>query len=290
VTNNDFRSYESWRRKNIIGSYSGQKTVSNATLKQDIILMRTVLRWCLENNLHTGQPISYVFKLGVRNRRSAFTLQQYRKITTYMRTNEFLTVGKMGDDSRIIRHRKMLKEYFLFLCDSGLRIGEAREHRWRNVSFETTDTGKNYVCIQVSRKTKTGQLLRDRERIGRSTASKCLQRLKVDRDDNSECDDFIFCTPEGKTIGEFREGFAQLLKEASNYKPKSGGELIDCEYDNDGQKLTPYWCRHTYITFQLRYKKTSDIYVIASNCGTSVSMIEQYYSDTREDEFIEKLI
>ena len=254
------------------------------------MLMKTVMRWCLENNFHTGQPISFVFKMGVRNRRSAFTLQQYRRIVTYMRTNEFLVVGKMGNDSRIIRHRKMLKEYFLFLCNSGLRVGEARELRWRDVSFETSDSGKSFVRIQVSRKTKTGQLLKNRERIGRSTASRSLQRLRGGRDDNLGRNDFIFCNPVGNTIGEFREGFANLLKEASEYIPKSGGERVDCEYDTDGQKLTPYCTRHTYITFQLRYRKQSDIYVIASNTGTSVSMIENYYSDARSEDFIEKLI
>tara|TARA_B100002003_G_C14097395_1_gene527812 strand:- start:55 stop:1320 length:1266 start_codon:yes stop_codon:yes gene_type:complete len=290
VTNTDFRNYEGWRRKNPVGSYSGQKTVSNATLKHDINCMKTIIRWCLENNLHRGQPISFVFKMGVRNRRSAFTLQQYRRITTYMRTKEYFVVGKMGNDSRIIRHRKMLKEYFLFLCNSGLRVGEARQLKWKDVTFEKTETGKSFVRIQVSRKTKTGKLLRDRERIGRSTASKCLQRLRDERDDNFEREDYVFCNPEGQVIGEFREGFAALLKEASAYIPKSGGEKIDCEYDNDGKKLTPYCCRHTYITFQLRFKKNSDIYAIASNCATSVQMIEAYYSDTRAEDFIEKLI
>ena len=290
ITNNDFRNYEEWRNKNAIRSKKGKKTVSNGTLKQDITLMKSVIRWCLENNIHTGQPISYVFKMGTRNRRSAFTLQQYRRITTYMRTKEFLVVGKMGNDSRIIRHRKMLKEYFLFLCNSGLRTSEARSLRWRDIIFDTSESGKSFVRIQVSRKLKTGHLLKNRERIGRSTASRALQRLKEGRDDNIGRNDFIFCNHQGKQIGEFREGFAQLLKEASEYTPKSGGERIDCEYDTDGQKLTPYCCRHTYITFQLRYRKQSDIYVIASNTGTSVSMIETYYSDARNEDFIEKLI
>jgi integrase len=287
LTNNDFRNYEGWRRKNVIHK---NNTVSNATLKQDITLMKSIVRWCLENNLHTGTPISYVFKMGVKNRRSAFTLQQYRRIILYMRTKEFLTVGKMGNDSRIIRHRKMLKEYFLFLCNSGLRVGECRQLRWRDVSFEKTDTGKTYVRIRVSRKTKTGQYLKNMERIGRSTASRSLERLKEERDDNLGENDFIFCSPEGKQIGQFRESFAVLLKEASEYIPKSDGVRVDCEYDTDGQKLTPYCCRHTYITFQLRYRKHSDIYVIASNTGTSVSMIEQYYSDARSEDFIDKLI
>jgi len=290
ITNRDFRNYEEWRNKNSIRKNSDKQIVSKGTLKQDITLMKSIIRWCLENNIHTGQPISYVFKMGARNRRSAFTLQQYRRIITYMRTNEFLVVGKMGNDSRIIRHRKMLKEYFLFLCNSGLRTSEVRSLRWRDVIFDTSESGKSFVRIQVSRKSKTGHLLRDRERIGRSTASRALQRLKEGRDDNIGSNDFVFCNPEGKQIGEFREGFKQLLKEASEYIPKSGGEKIDCEYDTDGQKLTPYCCRHTYITFQLRYRKHADIYAIASNSATSVSMIESYYSDARNEDFIERLI
>ena len=290
ITNTDFRNYEEWRNKNSIRNNIDEEIVSRGTLKSEIILMNSIIRWCLENKIHTGQPISYVYKMGVRNRRSAFTLQQYRRIITYMRTKEFLVVGKMGNDSRIIRHRKMLKEYFLFLCNSGLRTSEVRSLRWRDVIFDTSESGKSFVRIQVSRKSKTGHLLRNRERIGRSTASRALQRLKEGRDDNIGSNDFVFCNPEGKQIGEFREGFKQLLKEASEYIPKSGGEKIDCEYDTDGQKLTPYCCRHTYITFQLRYRKHADIYAIASNSATSVSMIESYYSDARNEDFIERLI
>ena len=109
------------------------------------------------------------------------------------------------------------------------------------------------------------------------------------RTDNLDPDDFVFCHPNGKQIGEFREGFNTMLKEASSYIPKNGTAL-DCEFDTDGVKFTPYCCRHTYITYQLRYRKYSDVYAIAENCATSIAMIEQYYSDARGEDFVDKLI
>ena len=95
---------------------------------------------------------------------------------------------------------------------------------------------------------------------------------------------------DGKPINEFREGFNTMLRLASEWVPASGGEPIDCEFDTDGVKMTPYCCRYTYITFQLRYRNHPDVYAIAQNCGTSVSMVEQYYSDARSEDFIERLI
>ena len=45
--------------------------------------------------------------------------------------------------------------------------------------------------------------------------------------------------------------------------------------------------RHTYITEQL--KSSVPIYTIASNCNTSVAMIERYYSDARPKDFEDSL-
>ena len=113
--------------------------------------------------------------------------------------------------------------------------------------------------------------------------------MRETRADNLALNDFVFCNPNGKKIGDFREGFNTVLKEASSYMSKNGGTL-DCEFDTAGVKFTPHYCRHTYITLQLRYRRHSDIYAIAENCATSISMIEQYYSDARREDFVDKLI
>jgi len=55
-------------------------------------------------------------------------------------------------------------------------------------------------------------------------------------------------------------------------------------------KHSPYSLRHSYITFRLRYTKTPDLLAIARNCGTSVSMIEQYYADVMPQHYLERLL
>jgi len=74
---------------------------------------------------------------------------------------------------------------------------------------------------------------------------------------------------------DFREGFNNLLKVAK------------AELDADSKKYTLYCLRHFYITERLR--EGIAIYEIASNCGTSVAMIEKYYSDARPTDFMDRL-
>jgi integrase len=252
--------------------------------------MKSVMRWCRENGYYSGEPISFVFKLGKRNPRKAFTRQQYRRITQYLRTNNWLIVGKHGNDTKVIRHRRMLREYFLFACNIGMRVGEMRQIRWRDVAFDKTESGKRFVRVQVSERTKVGKSGKGMERIGRYSAFRALERMKEWREDNLLSDDYVFCSPDGKPIQDFREGFNTMLKLTSRWVPKSGGEPIDCEYDTNGVKMTPYCCRHTYITFQLRFRKNPDVYALAENCATSIAMIEQYYSDAKSEDFVERLI
>ena len=65
---------------------------------------------------------------------------------------------------------------------------------------------------------------------------------------------------------------------------------VGCKYNSDGEGYCIYTLRHTYITFRLRYSNQNDVYAIARNCGTSVSMIERYYDDTHSLDYIDKLI
>ena len=288
VTKKNFEEYEQWRMLNYIKSKPQRRT-----LQLEINCMKKVMEWCRDNKMYSGIPIPFSLNTrGHKNRRSSFSIQQYRRIVSFLRTKEWLVVGKHKDrgvyDRKIVRHRKMLKEYFLFGCNIGMRIGEMREMRWRDVSFEKTETGKKYVRVRVSTKTKTGKWKR-RTAIGRATAYIALQRLKHSRTDNQVEKDFVFSDPNGKQIEHFREGFDTLLHLASNYVPKDSNK-IDCRVDTDYAKYTPYCLRHTYITYQLRYRNRPDIYAIASNCGTSVQMIEAYYSDATPEDFVERLI
>jgi integrase len=100
-------------------------------------------------------------------------------------------------------------------------------------------------------------------------------QYRKNNSDFVDLQDPIWCDVEGRGINEFREGFNTLIKDAG------------VELDASGNKLTIYSLRHTYITEQL--KSSVPIYTIASNCNTSVSMIERYYSDARPKDFEDSL-
>lgn len=275
---NHYDDYEGWRK-----SYSKNTTtevhrnakddVADTTLQYDINNFKKVMKWGYENNYFTGNLIDYKFSPN-RNRRNSFSLEQYMKIVRYMRTKEYLEVGLYKNDKRMIERRKLFRNYFLFMCNTGLRKKDARLLKWKDINFDEIN-GKKFVRVRVSKDTKTGK---SRETIGRFTARRSLERIKEFRNHNLDENDFVFCESEGTAIEDMQRMFKNVLDECG------------CRYDNEGESYCIYTLRHTYITFRLRYSNQNDIYAIAKNCGTSVMMIEQYYDDTTSLDYVEKLI
>ena len=79
-------------------------------------------------------------------------------------------------------------------------------------------------------------------------------------------DDYIFKTESGKvvTADALRGSFKQLLK------------TLDLVYGADGKSRSLYSLRHMYATFAL--KAGRDIHKLALQMGTSVAMLEKFYS------------
>ena len=76
----------------------------------------------------------------------------------------------------------------------------------------------------------------------------------------------VFCHFNGKTIGSYKKGFIQLMDECN------------LRVTNDGENRTLYSLRHTYATMRIN---EVPVYQLAVNMGTSVEMIEKYYSHAR---------
>ena len=293
----DFENYEAFRRdyakstKRIKNKYKQKykDTVAISTLKGEINYFRQFLRWCATHGYYQGSSFEWRYKPGtsVRNRREAFSLEQYRKLVRYMRSKTYLNKGKNvalggSPDGRVVRHRQMLRCYILFLCNTGLRVGEARNLRWRDVSFVENRNGDKVCVVEIDQlysKVKTSST-RSAKVVGRVTAWKALQRYRdylVSTGTEIGKDHFIFSNSKGEVVRDFREGFAQIVKEAG------------VEKDRFGRKFVPYSCRHTYITFRLKYGKNLSIHSLAKNCRTSVQMIQQNYDDTDTLDFVDEL-
>lgn len=296
IKDTDLEGYEAFRReyakntKRIKNRYrqTYKSSVATSTLKGEINYFRQFLRWCAMRGFYRGGAHEWRYKPGgkVRNRREAFSIEQYRTLVRYMRTNEYLNKGKHRNsgkpDSRVVRHRHMLRCYILFLCNTGLRVGEARHLRWRDIWTTENKTGEKVCVVELDQslsKVSKGST-RSSRIVGRFTAWRALDRFReylLSIGEEPEGERYIFCNPKGNVIQDFREGFSAVIKEAG------------VERNRFGEKFVPYSCRHTYITFRLKYAKNLSIHSLAKNARTSVEMIQSNYDDTETLDFVDEL-
>lgn len=163
------------------------------------------------------------------------------------------------------RDRIYLKNYILILGNSGLRTGEARSLRWRDVSSTKTLTGERRIVLAVRGKTGAREVVCN---AGVETWIASLEAYRrEERGSEVPADEPLFCHPNGKPIVSFKRGFRQALDKA--------GVL----YGPDGNTRVPYSLRHTYAT--MRLAEGVSVFQLAANMGTSVEMIELFYGKKR---------
>lgn len=235
-------------------------TMSPNTVKRIYNDLRHFFRWSVEEGYLKEIP-KFPRVNGERSRRPHFNEAEWRKLVRYLR--EFVKV----ENRKTRRDRKMLIDYVLILANTGIRVGEARTLKWRDIREVDGGTGKpKNVILTVTGKTGI------REVVARTPDVKKYVRrlydLRIEELDGEHLssDGLVFCHKDGSAIGSFKKSFQTLLK--------------DCglEKDSFGRARTIYSLRHTYATFRLH--EGVNHYTLSRNMGTSVQMLEQYYGHT----------
>ena len=167
-------------------------------------------------------------------------------------------------DKRRRRERFYLQQYILILANSGIRVGEARTLRWRDISETKTSEGDARVIFTVQGKTGERDVVCNKEVSGYVER---LREFRMGEAGSINPDEPIFCHPDGRPVGSYKKGFEQVLDKA--------GIL----YGPDGKPRVPYSLRHTYAT--MRLAEGVGVYHLATNMGTSVKMIEEFYGKKR---------
>jgi integrase len=187
------------------------------------------------------------------------SLKDYRKIIRSMKKDL-----ESAPDQRIYRSRLYCHNYILVLANTGIRKGEMRDVRWKDISPAKDVHGTSTVIIDVSGKTGARLV------VANPSTAEYLKRIFEFRTEELGCkppkDELVFCKPNGQSIGEMKKPFERLL------------DVTDTLFV-DGQKRTIYSLRHTYIT--MRLSQGTPIYFLAMNCGTGVEMIEKFYGKKR---------
>ena len=240
-------------------------SLSPNTIKRIYGDLRHFLQWCQDQG-HIDALPKFPKVNGVASRRPHFDPKDWKKLTRHLQ--EFVKI----ENRAVRRDRMMLRDYVLILANTGIRIGEARTLKWRDVS-EIGGKDDNPANIVLMVNGKTGK----REVVARSadvkTYLKRIRDLRIEELTTPEKpkpqldpDSLIFCHKDGSEIGSFKKSFAALIKSAK------------VENDNHGDSRTIYSLRHTYATFRLQNDVNQ--YMLARNMGTSVAMLEQHYGHT----------
>jgi integrase len=227
---------------------------SQATLKQEHTALRGVFTHAIDMGLVSPMALGFLkHEKASVEKRSPFTSTEYRQLYMFMRK-----WVRDTNNPRVEADRQLLRNYVLIMATSGMRKGEARQLRWRNLSTHKTQHGK-WVLAHVL-EGKTGE----RIVVCQPGAERYFNRLKK-RGHNTGPDDLVFCHADGKPIMEYI-GFKPMLKAAGLLK------------DGKGRDRTVYSLRHTYAT--LRLENGANVYWLKKNMGTSVTMIERHYGQT----------
>ena len=235
------------------------------TIKRTYSDLKHFLQWCMDEGYLSELP-RFPKVNGVASSRPHFDAKDWAKLTRQLR--EFVKV----ENRAIRRDRSMLRDYILILSNTGIRVGEARTLKWRDVTEIGGGSGvPGNIVLTVSG--KTGK----REVVARSAdVEKYFKRIhdlrieelsdEGNRTPKLNPQSLVFCHKDGSPVGSFKKSFLALLQKAKVDK------------DSYGDMRTLYSLRHTYATFCLQ--NGVQVYTLAKNMGTSVAMIEQYYGHT----------
>jgi len=199
--------------------------------------------------------------------RGAFTPEEYPAIYTNMR--KWSKTGRTDETTEL---REVLREYVLILANTGIRHGtEAANLKWKHIVWFVNSAGEQYLTINVDG--KRGK----RELVARDNTTDYLDRLRqlnprltkhetLDDLLKAKSDEFVLVGRTGKQMltNSLAASFRQFLKE---YELTLGG---------DEKPRSLYSLRHTYATFALADGR--NIHKLAVQMGTSVGMLEKYYS------------
>ena len=248
--------------------------LSENTVKRYLTDLKQMFSWCMDRGYIEAMPRFPTIR-SEPTRRPHFNNADWKKLTRNLR--EFVKVK--DKNKKTIRDRTMLVNYVLILANTGIRVGEARNLKWRDIReipqpkgsnspadialFVTGKTGPREV---VARTPEVKDYLKEILELRKAEIEKLKAENKVKKSKKIEPDDFVFCNANGDAIDSFKKSFNSLL------------EFAEVQTDSKGNPRTIYSLRHTYATFRLQ--EGVHQYILARNMGTSVAMLEKHYGHT----------
>jgi integrase len=253
-------------------------SLSPNSVKRMFSDLKHFFNWCVEEGHLAAMP-KFPKVMGDPMRRPHFNRDEWNRLLRSV--PEYI----QNSPASVRRSRLLLMYYMLILAESGIRVGEARNLRWRDV--RPIGSGKDTAALSIGLTVRGKTGIREVVASGsglREGLYRILQTRRTDlRDDKSDIfgrddvpvDSFIFCNRNGAPIGSFKKSFAAFISH------------VGLTFDTFGRRRTIYSLRHTYAT--TRIEAGVNHYVLAKNMGTSVAMLEGFYGHTTNVGMVDEL-
>lgn len=225
---------------------SARKIVGSSTKTKENTVLREFFSW-LKLNGHLGKVPSL----------TKIQSDSYLRSRSSFEDDELELFRHKMNDLQNSRTHNIFKLFVEIMIEGGFRDTEALRLKWTDIK---NIEDKNKIMIYVYGKSKQRITIPNPEII------KSLLKLKEITGES----EYIFSYLNGNKIKSFSKIMNTIL------------EKSNLSYDHRGVKRTCYCFRHYYITKKLNEGK--NIHHIARNVGSSVNMIEKFYSHvTSED-------
>ena len=271
IKHQDIAEFELWRSNKMKRKLMASTMLTHFAAYNRIFDLAVARGW-----LSDKHPVP---RLGTKGEKStprpAFTRKEIDYLLNFMKT-----WSEGGKKQEAHNGRLLLRDYIEVLIATGMRHGtEAMNIQWKHLEWHT-DKGIKYLRIWVSGKTGPRWL------IARHEAVPVVERLKnrftewdhlsLDQLIEEKREEYLWRHPNGHRPYDFVSSFKWLMKEAG------------ISLSSTGAKRTLYSFRHTYATFSL-VEWGMDIHTLAKQMGTSVQMLERFYSKLTATLAAEKL-
>lgn len=234
----------------------------SSTLNNNLVVLKCFFKWCVSQKLIRTRDIPEFPKVKVESaRRPAFINGLDKRLIFEARRRA--DIEKHG---RVKSNRQDLYTYIVMGLCSGARSGELASiglKHLKEIRVKQKGRQRKTYSVLLLEKTKTisGKANHKREAVFLPEVYDVI-RLHIRKYEKKGIDLTDRFWPDHESFGR---GFDNLLKSMNLKKDQLSG-----------LNFSIYSLRHTYITQRLLAGVTSDI--VASQCGTSVKMIEAHYS------------
>jgi integrase len=204
-------------------------------------------------------------------KRDVYSLKEYKKLYKYMNDKYTRDKSVSADELAI---RTIFAKLIGIMMNGGFRVKEVRGLMWKEVyenPHDDAEKRKENVLIKVrasNSKNGKSRVVAAPVKIRFDVIKKMQQALG----NSVEPTDYIFANSKSKSGNPYtREAFANRLRKVLEL---SG---LKEEFEREGKIINLYSCRHTYITWRLRYGDVP-IHLLSTAVGSSVAQLMKSYA------------